>query len=87
MDEEGNMTLSIKGLTGNLTIITDGVTHINSPEIVLGSEGAHKILFGDKLVKWLNSHTHANGNAGSPTTPPIKPVLDNQVNSQQNRTD
>lgn len=87
IDEEGNVTLNIKGLTGNLTIITDGVTHINSSEIILGSDGEHKIPFGDELVKWLNSHTHVNGNAGSPTGTPIKPVLDKQVNSQQNRTD
>ena len=87
IDEEANMTLTIKGLSGNLTIITDGVTQINAPEIVLGSDGEHKIPFGDELVKWLNSHTHVNGNAGSPTGTPIKPVLDKQVNSQQNRTD
>ena len=86
-DSDGNLTLNIGGLSGNLTIVTDGVTHINSPEIILGSNGEHKIPFGDELVKWLNSHQHANGNMGSPTTPPMKPVLDKQVNSQQNRTD
>ena len=86
-DAEGNLTLKVEGLSGNLTIITDGVTKIDAPEIVLGSDGAHKILFGDELVKWLNSHTHVNGNAGSPTGTPIKPVLDKQVNSQKNRTD
>ena len=87
IDEEGNMTLSIKGLSGNLTINTDGVTKIDAPEIVLGSDGKHKIPFGDKLVEWLNSHTHVNGNMGSPTGTPIKPILDIQVNSKRNRTD
>ena len=87
IDKEGNATLNVKGVSGKLTIVTDGVTQINAPEIILGSEGEHKILFGDELVKWLNNHTHANGNMGSPTTPPIKPVLDKQVNSKQNRTD
>ena len=86
-DAEGSLNVKISGVKGNLNLAVDGVTHINSPEIILGSEGDHKIPFGDELVKWLNSHTHANGNMGSPTTPPIKPVLDKQVNSQQNRTD
>lgn len=86
-DAEGSLNIKISGVKGNLNLTVDGVAQFNAPEIILGSDGGHKILFGDELVKWLNGHTHANGNMGSPTSPPIKPVLDKQVNSQQNRTD
>ena len=47
---------------------------IDSPKVVIGGASAsEKAVLGNKLMTWINSHTHI-GNLGFPTAPPMTPM-------------
>lgn len=63
-DAEGNLTLNVGGLSGNLTIVTDGEVNINN-----GSKGAARV--GDK-VKIIIPAGSVVTTPGSPTFTGLK---------------
>ena len=83
-DVVGNVDLTVGGntsatVTGNLTANVTGNAQLQAALIQLqeGSEpfvkGTQLVTFLTSLLTYLTSHTHGNGNAGSPTTPPLIP--------------
>jgi len=66
-----NMTLTA-GAQMQLEFTTLNLGTGASEPYVLGNQ---LTLFLDSLLLYLSTHTHGNGNMGSPTTPPIVPPL------------
>lgn len=69
----------IKALS-TITINTIGSLNLLFSKLTLGLSGAEPYVLGNQLTAWMNSlltylstHTHSNGNNGSPTGPPIIP--------------
>lgn len=63
-----------------------------APKMDFGESGLEPLVMGNKLsawianiVAWANSHTHT-GNLGSPTSPPLAPAEEEDVNSKKNQT-
>lgn len=54
---------------------------INGGNIALGSAAATPVVLTAPLLEAFNSHTHSNGNEGSPTGPPIVPLLAEAIGS------
>lgn len=69
-DEEGNDTLKY-----NITIDKEGNISLQGTKIQLDAQdifiGGEPGLKGQTLFNWCNTHTHSNGNNGSPTGPAI----------------
>lgn len=69
-DEEGNDTLKYQ-----ISIDKDGNISLQGVKIQLDAEdiyiGGEPGLKGQTLFNWCNTHTHSNGNNGSPTGPTI----------------
>jgi hypothetical protein len=68
-------------VNGNLTIETLAELQLSfvALKLGLGTEpfvlGTQLVAFLESLLTWLTTHTHGNGNLGSPTTPPIIPPV------------
>jgi hypothetical protein len=71
------------GLTagGNVTVETLAQLLLNF-EVMKMNNGTEPFVLGTQLVSfleslltWLTTHTHGNGNLGSPTTPPLIPPV------------
>jgi len=70
---------SIKTLS-TLTLTSIGSMALVFPTLTLGSGASEPFVLGNQLTAWMDSllsylstHTHSNGNNGSPTGPPIVP--------------
>ena len=59
--------------TGNINI-SGTAFKINASDIVLGDGGNEPGVKGTTLRQWCNTHTHSNGNNGSPTGVAIQPL-------------
>jgi hypothetical protein len=71
----------------NIKIDSDKVTvsgqqiAINGGTIGLGEGASMAVVLAELLTLLFNTHTHSNGNNGSPTGPPIVPMMPNQISS------
>jgi hypothetical protein len=54
---------------------------INGGNIALGATARTPIVLTDLLLTAFNSHTHSNGDNGSPTGPPIVPLVPQDIGS------
>jgi hypothetical protein len=54
---------------------------INGGNIALGNDATTPVVLTDPLITAFNSHTHSNGNDGSPTGPPVVPLLARTIGS------
>ena len=54
---------------------------INGGNIALGAAARTPVVLTDLLMAVFNSHTHSNGNNGSPTGTPIVPMIAEMVGS------
>lgn len=72
--ETNNSDLLIQGGDGTVTVNANKVQLRGDP-VVLGNGGSHLTLF-ETLKTAFESHTHSNGNNGSPTGPPLQPLPD-----------
>ena len=54
---------------------------INGGNIALGALARTPVVLTDLLIEAFNSHTHSNGNEGSPTGPPILPLTPPMIGS------
>ena len=68
--------------TGTATITSASSVTLVAPRVALGSvEASEPLLLGNIVLGWMESvylflttHTHGNGNNGSPTTPALSPA-------------
>lgn len=60
IDKDGNISLSGTKIT------------ISADDILVGDNNTEPAVKGTTLQQWCNSHTHTNGNNGSPTGPSIQ---------------
>ena len=65
------------------TLSSGALAQVQAPTVTLGQSGApmEPVVLGlrlsqllETLLRYLSTHTHGNGNNGSPTTPPLQPV-------------
>lgn len=78
LEAAANMTL---GAVGTLTLDALGAVDLSAPLIRVGGASAvQPMVLGTLLISYLealnlylSTHTHGNGNNGSPTSPPILP--------------
>lgn len=54
---------------------------INGGNIALGSQATTPVVLTAPLLAAFNTHTHSNGNDGSPTGPPIIPLVAENIGS------
>lgn len=81
IQQAGSADIVLKVASGKLCYVGDDA---GAEPIALGTT-----LKGwmDSLTTWLTAHTHGNGNAGSPTTPPVAPPPSApDVRAQKGRT-
>jgi len=77
VDAVGSVTISASG--GDMLLTSDSFT-LNCASMFLGAAaiepfvlGLQLTLFLQSLLTYLDTHTHSNGNLGSPTGPPTTP--------------
>lgn len=51
-------------------------------EIALGDKAIDQPVLTNKFLALFNTHVHGNGNNGSPTTPPMVPLVAQQIGSE-----
>lgn len=94
IDPSGNLTVSgasgaqieLKTNNGYVLIDNSGVVTVNSASgkvnlSVGGASDQYTLVRTDLLVSWLSSHTHSNGNNGSPTGTPIQTITNSTIQS------
>lgn len=79
----------IKTNDGSVVILDkDGISMtgkkvvIKAQSIGLGEEAQSPVVLTDGLITYLNTHTHFNGNFGSPTGPPVVPAVPAMIGSK-----
>lgn len=75
---KGNTLITIDD--DNVTISTNNSVNLKANNILIGEENTVK---GQSLLQWLNTHTHSNGNNGSPTGTPINQAQDTLLVKEQ----
>ena len=85
--ENGKVSLATPDLTS--VVIENGKVSVTAKELALntqamsvGSDALDHPVLARQLLLWLNTHTHGNGNNGSPTTTPIAPLVEAEVASK-----
>ena len=73
-----NTTITLEG--DQITISTSNVINVDSKNVIIGGENTVK---GQSLLQWLNTHTHSNGNNGSPTGTPRSQAQDTLLVKEQ----
>lgn len=73
-----NTTITLEG--DQITISTGNAINVDSKNVIIGGENTVK---GQSLLQWLNTHTHSNGNNGSPTGTPISQAQDTLLVKEQ----
>jgi hypothetical protein len=74
-----NALVQLAEPTGTGLVIESGKVSVNAPQMVINtgalsvgnSQGSPVLLLTQSMQEWLLTHTHSNGNDGSPTGPPI----------------
>lgn len=75
---KGNTLITIDD--DNVTIATGSSVNLKANNVLIGEENTVK---GQSLLQWLNTHTHSNGNNGSPTGTPINQAQDTLLVKEQ----
>ena len=83
-----NNKLQVATADGTSLIVEPGQVSVNAAKVMvnattvaLGQDAVSSITLTDPLSLWLNTHIHSNGDNGSPTGPPIVPVLPQEIGS------
>lgn len=64
----------------NVTVNASNVA-VNATSVALGETAVSSLVLTDPLVLWLNTHVHSSAGAGTPTSPPIVPVVPQVIGS------
>lgn len=67
---DGKYNISIDK-EGNISLLGTNIT-LSANNIMVGTNSPEPAVKGQTLQQWCNTHTHSNGNNGSPTGPAIK---------------
>lgn len=81
-DKDGNNVVTIEVQQGKVTVQGALKVVVEAPQIELVENATHPIVFGDKLLQYLNrivlayqAHTHSTGSPPSTPFPPATPDL------------
>lgn len=72
--------VSVVAESGKVTLTAPDVV-VNAGTVTLGAAAASPVALANLLASAFNTHTHSNGNNGSPTGPPIVPLTPQNVGS------
>lgn len=90
-DKNGNNLLNIEVQQGKVTVKGNLKVVVEAPQIELGENSTHPVVFGDVLLQYLNqlaqiylTHTHAVPSLGTsaPPVPPLTPPSPNLLSKK-----
>ena len=81
IETSAGQSVTIDGNAGSITVTGTSVT-IDASSISLGGTGATEALvLGTQFLTLFNTHIHTATAVGSPTTPPVVPLLPTVLSS------
>jgi hypothetical protein len=86
LDRSGTATLTAQADVNvncqNATVIAKENVTVDGQTILLGANAAEAVIKGNTFKDIYDSHTHSNGNMGSPTGPPLTPLADSALSAK-----
>jgi uncharacterized protein involved in type VI secretion and phage assembly len=78
-DKKGNNIITVEVQQGKVTVKGNLKVVVEAPQIELVENATHPVIFGDRLLQYLNQltqlyQTHTHVALGSPTAPPVPPI-------------
>jgi hypothetical protein len=78
VNAQGDATVSC----ANANILAQQNATVDGKSVLLGKDAAEAVIKGNTFKSMYDSHTHSNGNMGSPTGPPMSPMDPSALSSK-----